>query len=206
MRKSFLLALCLTGLFANNTYEIKEQDFISEIESKKDIVASKLEEEKNRQSEKIENYTGEILSKAPISNIFTIDPTFTLDKDIPKYNKVGQQIGVLYKKGYKFNPIEYMTIVPPNMLVFNACDEKEGNYINTLIKQYESNSKDYMLVNSGCKNKDVKTSSFSKKVYFLTKEMIDKFQLKHTVSIISVNKDKKRIVVEEVNVDEKTIN
>lgn len=205
MKKAFLLALTVCNLFAN-TYDIKEQDFVSEIESKKDGFENRLNQERERSKEKIENYTGEILLKAPINLIKLVDPTYVLENEIPKYNKVGQKIGVLYPKGYRFNPIEYMNVLPPDMFVFNACDEAEGKYINNLIKEYESNTKDYILVNSGCKNKDVKSGNFAKKVYFLTKEMVEKFQLEHTISVISVNKEKKRIAIQEVRIDEKTSN
>lgn len=50
-----------------------------------------------------------------------------LDRDIPKYNKFGKQEGVLYKKGYTFNPIEYMTSIASDFIVFNPCDYSEGN-------------------------------------------------------------------------------
>jgi len=63
-----------------------------------------------------------------------------------------------------------------------------------------------MLVNSGCKNKELKQTEFKGKVYFLTIEMINKFQLEHTVSIVYVDKDKKRIVVKELVANEKDNN
>ena len=77
---------------------------------------------------------------------------------------------------------------------------------DSLIKDYEEKLKDYMLVNSGCKNKDLRKTEFNSKVYFLTKEMRDKFEVEHTVSIIYIDKEKKRIAVKEVSADEKDNN
>ncbi len=207
IRKNVLLLICLTvhslGSTGGTTYEIKEQDLISEIENKAPEIEKKMEEQKKIILEKVDNISGEILTKAQKNQIKYIDPTYTLDKDIPKYNKFGKQDGYLYKKGYTFNPIDYMNVLPPDFIVFNACDTSETEYVKEIMKEYESKTKDYMLVNSGCKNKDLKNTDFNSKVYFLTKEMKDKFQIEHTVSIIYVDKEKKRIAVKEVATDVK---
>lgn len=202
MKLYLLIPLLLSTqlLFSSNTFDIKEQDFISEIEAKKPILEAKMSEYKAEQIEKVNNYSGESLTKAPETQIRYIDPSFVLDRDIPKYDMYGKKIGTLYQKGYKFNPIEYMNILPPDFIVFNACDKTENKFVNELIKDYEFNNKDYMLVNSGCKNKDLKNTTFDSKVYFLTKEMIDKFKLEHTVSIITASKQVNLIVVKEVSI------
>ena len=41
---------------------------------------------------------------------------------------------------------------------------------------------------------------------FLTKEMKDKFKLEHTISIVYIDKDKKRIAVKEIMPNEKDNN
>ncbi|MCT7910362.1 hypothetical protein N5912_00825 [Arcobacter lacus] len=196
------IVLLITSLivyaFSNNTYEIKEQDLISEIENKAPEIEQKMEEQKKIIHEKVDNLTGEVLTKAIQNKIKYIDPTYTLDRDIPRYNQSGKQVGVLYKKGYKFNPIEYINNIPPDFIIFNPCDTLEAEYVKTLMKEYESETKDYMLVNSGCKNKDLKSTEFNSKVYFLTQEMKEKFEIKHTISIVYIDKDKKRIVVKEI--------
>lgn len=202
-----ILACVLTAgtLFANQTYEIIEQDFISEIESQKDTVQLRIEDYKKESTSKINNFTGTVLTQSIENKTKYIDPTYTVKEDIPKYDKTGKKVGYLYKKGYKFNPLEMINIIPPDMIIFNACKENEGKFVTSLIEDYESRNKDYMLVNSGCKNEDVKKSSFAKKVYFLTDEMVKKFKLEHTVSILSVNKEMKRLVVKEISLSEETI-
>ena len=64
----FLIVLNVFS-FANNTYELKEQDLISEIENKAPELEKKMEEQKKIIVEKIENLTGEILTKAPQNRI-----------------------------------------------------------------------------------------------------------------------------------------
>lgn len=204
----FFLAVLSVSSFASggNTYELKEQDLITEIENKAPEIEKKLEEDKKVIIEKIENLAGETLSKAKENQIKYIDPTYILDRDIPRYNQFGKLEGILYKKGYSFNPIEYMKVLPPDFIIFNACDLGETEYVKKIMGEYEEKSKDYMLVNSGCKNKDLKKTEFNSKVYFLTKEMKDKFKLEHTISIVYIDKDKKRIAVKEVASDEKSNN
>ena len=206
LNKIIIAIISLSTMLLSTTYEIKEQDLILEIENKAPELEKKIEEQKKVIIEKIDNLTGEVLLKAQENRIKYIDPTYTLDKDIPKYDKSGRKIGVLYAKGYTFNPIEFMSVVPPDFIIFNACDPSETKYVNNLIKDYEEKLKDYMLVNSGCKNKDLRKTEFNSKVYFLTKEMRDKFEVEHTVSIIYIDKEKKRIAVKEVSADEKDNN
>ena len=206
LNKIIIAIISLSTMLLSTTYEIKEQDLILEIENKAPELEKKIEEQKKVIIEKIDNLTGEVLLKAQENRIKYIDPTYILDKDIPKYDKSGRKIGVLYAKGYTFNPIEFMSVVPPDFIIFNACDPSETKYVNNLIKDYEEKLKDYMLVNSGCKNKDLRKTEFNLKVYFLTKEMRDKFEVEHTVSIIYIDKEKKRIAVKEVSADEKDNN
>ncbi|WP_418180609.1 hypothetical protein ACNSOL_00285 [Aliarcobacter lanthieri] len=206
LNKIIIAIISLSTMLLSTTYEIKEQDLILEIENKAPELEKKIEEQKKVIIEKIDNLTGEVLLKAQENRIKYIDPTYILDKDIPKYDKFGRKIGVLYAKGYTFNPIEFMSVVPPDFIIFNACDPSETKYVNNLIKDYEEKLKDYMLVNSGCKNKDLRKTEFNSKVYFLTKEMRDKFEVEHTVSIIYIDKEKKRIAVKEVSADEKDNN
>ncbi|QKF59283.1 hypothetical protein [Aliarcobacter lanthieri] len=198
LNKIVIVIISLSAILLSTTYEIKEQDLILEIENKAPELEKKIEEQKKVIIEKIDNLTGETLFRAKENRTKYIDPTYVLDKDIPKYNKFGNKEGVLYKKGYTFNPIDFMSVLPPDFIVFNACDSSESEYVKNIMKEYEEKSKDYMLVNSGCKNKDLKKTEFNSKVYFLTKEMKDKFEIEHTVSIIYIDKDKKRIAVKEV--------
>jgi len=198
-----ILSILVTYSLANNIYEIKEQDLITEIENKVPELENHIKEQKKKITKKIEDYAGEHLASANISRVKYIDPSYTLNKDIPKYNQFGHKEGILYKKGYKFNPIEYIKTLPPDFIVFNVCNENERDYVKDLIKEYENKVKDYMLVNSGCKNIDIKKTDFKGKVYFLTQQMKNKFKLEHTISVVYIDKDKKRIAIKEIVADVK---
>jgi len=200
---ALILSILTTYALANNTYEIKEQDLITEIESKAFKLEKYIEDQKKKITKKIENYSGEQLSSAFTNKVKYIDPSYTLDRDIPKYNQFGQKNGILYKKGYKFNPIDYMKTLPPDFIVFNVCNENEREYVKNLIKEYENKVKDYMLVNSGCKNIEIKKTDFKGKVYFLTQQMKNKFKLEHTISIVYIDKEKKKIAIKEIVTDVK---
>jgi len=195
------LLVSLNTLYAlGETYPIVEPDFIQEIEDDAPQIKKRIEKDLKEATKRIEDYTGEVLKKSKKDSITYIDPTFVLDRDIPKYNKMGQHIGTLYKKGFKFNPIKYLLVTPPDMIVFNVCDEDESKHVKDLLETNKYKDKhNYMLVNSGCKNKEVKKSDFNRKVYFLTKEMVEKFNLKETISIISVDKVQNQIKVQVVS-------
>jgi len=203
LKPILFIFIILTSFIYANTYEIKEQDLITEIENKAPKLENHIKEQKKKITKKIENYSGEQLSSAFTNRVKYIDPSYTLNKDIPKYNQFGQKNGILYKKGYKFNPIDYMKILPPDFIVFNVCNENEREYVKGLIKEYESKVKDYMLVNSGCKNIDIKRTDFKGKVYFLTQQMKNKFKLEHTISVVYIDKEKKRIAIKEIVADVK---
>ncbi|MDX4028411.1 hypothetical protein [Aliarcobacter skirrowii] len=206
LKKILLINLIsISFLFGSEkTYQIIEKDLIQEIEEKVPYIIERMEQDKKEIVKKIENMTGEKLTKATVNHTKYIDPTYTVNKDIPKYDRFGKKQGVLYPKGYKFNPIEFMKVTPPDLIVFNVCDEFENKYVEKLVKdEYEANMKDYMLVNSGCENEKVRKSNFKGKVYFLTQEMVQKFQLKHTISIIFIDKELKKIAVKEIANDKK---
>ena len=59
-----------------------------------------------------------------------------------------------------------MSVVPPDFIIFNACDPSETKYVNNLIKDYEEKLKDYMLVNSGCKIKILEKQNLTQKYIF----------------------------------------
>lgn len=201
-----LLLIPFSLLASGKTYKLIEPDFLKAIQDDKPRIEKVIKKQTKEAKLRLDDITGEKLKKADKNKIYYIDKTFTLDRDIPKYNRQGQKIGILYKKGYKFNPIKYLKIIPPDLIVFNVCEKSETNYIKKLLntKKYKDKN-NFMLVNSGCKNKIVRKSDFNRKVYFLTKEMVSKFKLKETISIISVDMIEKKVRVEVIKTND-TIN
>lgn len=173
------------------TYEIIEPDFITQAESRKDILIKNATKQLKSEQDRLLHIKGETLTKASHSHSYYVDPTYTLDKDIPRVDNKGNQIGILYPKGYTFNPVKYMKILPPPIVVFNACDKKEV----ALVKQITSKNSYYMFASSGCEIGQF-PKDFGKPLYLVTKEMKQKFQIKYTVSVVSIDKNAERIKVE----------
>jgi conjugal transfer pilus assembly protein TraW len=188
---------------SGKTYSILEPDFIIEIQQDAPEIQKRVEQDLENAKNKLEDYTGIVLNKAIKNRIYYIDKTFTLDRDIPKYNRLGQKVGILYKKGYQFNPVKYIKVIPPDLIIFNVCEKSEARYIKELLATPKYNDKNnFMLVNSGCKNSKVKKSSFNRKVYYLTNEMKKEFKLKETISIVSVDTIENKIRIEVIKTNE----
>lgn len=186
-----IILLLTLSLALGMVYEISEPDLLEEIESQRQQAIVKIRAYINRQKEVIENFEGERLTPAKKYSVYEIDPTYCLEENI--YTLENNQWKVLYPKGYCFNPVLYLP-KPPPIIVFNACQREEILALKKILK----NLKNYILVSSGCPLKKLKKLKFEKPVYLLTKELVKKFRLKHTLSVISVDKQKGVIRVEEI--------
>ena len=192
MKRAFLGAL-LMGIAMAQTYEIAEPDLLKELEARKDGVISYLERRRGELEEKIENFEGERLTPASENRTYYIDPTYCLEENI--YYQKNEKWEILYPKGYCFNPIDYLPYDPPSMVVFNPCREEERKWVNDYVKDRIA-----ILIVSGCPIKEVSRQGWERPVYYLLPELKERLYLKHTVSIISIDREKKAIKVEEVNV------
>lgn len=169
------------------TWEIIEKDFVqtakdySETEEFKEMV----EREAKKKVEEIENMEGVKLTAAEKDEEYTVSYKYTLPVDIPKVNRAGKVIGILYPKGYTFNPLLYITQVPPPIIIFNPCDEEEKAFVNDYTK--DKQQPQYLLAAAGgCPLK--KLSGYKEPIHLADPEMVKKFNLKYTVSVVSVDK------------------
>jgi len=190
MERVFTLLL-LPVFVLGAVYEISEPDLLEEIESQKQEAFVKIRAYINRQKKIIENFEGEKLTPAKKYSVYEIDPTYCLEENI--YTLENNKWKVLYPKGFCFNPVLYLP-KPPPIVVFNACKKEELLTLKKILK----NLKNYILVSSGCPLREIKKLKFEKPVYLLTKELLESFRLKHTLSVISVDKQKGVIRVEEI--------
>ena len=194
-----LLVNCLLiGFSFAKTYEIAEPDMLSEIESKKYEVAKKIVEESRKAEERFYSMSGVSLPPSKKNYTYYVDPTVVLQADIPKVNKQGQIVGILYKKGTKINPLEYLSVKPPPMIIFNACDDRQIFLVKKIMKEKKRLS--YILVSGGCSIKQIKDrkvyQNLKHRIYLLTPELVKKLKLKNTISFVDVDLKKKRIKVE----------
>lgn len=186
-----VLLMIAPFVLMGTTYKIVEPDVMSEAEGRQQTAVKKVEREAKNQTELIKKLKGEVLSKAPKSFSYYVDPTYTLQQDIPKVDRNGNVIGILYPKGYVFNPLEYIRMAPPPIVAFDACNKKELEIAKKLV----SGRPDAMFASSGCGIEDF-PKNIDRQMFLVTKEMKEKFELKYTVSMITVDLKAKRIKVE----------
>jgi conjugal transfer pilus assembly protein TraW len=162
-----------------NTYPIAEKDMIHEIEDRASNVdwASMFKQEE----EKIREEAGRGKIHLPASDNATsylIDMTYTLDKDIPKVNPQGQIVGVLYPKGYKFNPLEYM-VINETYVIFNGSKKVE---VDWFISNYKNKPLVYPLLSEG--NVFEVAEKLGRPVYLLDEQIKKLFRIEQTVSVV----------------------
>lgn len=187
-----IIALFFVPIVAfGTTYKIIEPDVLSEAESRQNKAVKTIEREAKREQEEFKKLKGEPLTKATKTYAYYVDPTYTLKNDIPRVDQSGRVIGTLYPKGYRFNPLDYIRIAPPPIIAFNACSKSEVD----LVKRISANRPDAMFASSGCEIEDF-PKDIDRQLYLVTKEMKEKFELKYTVSVVTVDMKAKRIKVE----------
>ncbi|SNB45430.1 hypothetical protein [Geobacter sp. DSM 9736] len=100
-------------------YEIAEKDALAEIEDR----ARNIDWSKVIKRKQIEDYDGPrdrvTLPRAARDRSFAVDMTWTLQMDVPDGKG-----GILYPKGYRFNPLEYVTFAK-TLVVINGNDPEQ---------------------------------------------------------------------------------
>ncbi len=194
---SVMLAVTPLGTYGN-TYSIKEKDAMVEIEEKiKKVDVEKIRKELEA---KMRNYKpSDLVSLPQASKSFTylVDMTYTLDTDIPKVGADGKMQGILYPKGYSFNPLEYMPADPPPLVIFNGTNTKEREWVKKKLKENDPIiNKSMFLATQGDFIK--LANEFKRPVYYLKEIMAERLQLKNTISIVYREKNRMRVDVHSV--------
>ncbi|WP_300720784.1 hypothetical protein [uncultured Brachyspira sp.] len=131
---------------------------------------------------------GEPLQQAVYDDEYEVEYYYTLSQDMPKVDRDGNIVGILYPKGYTFAPLKYMKMAPPPLIVYNPCDEDERELVNQIRSVYDKNYQRYMLITSGCSLEDmskIKLGTLNR--FLLDKDSIKKFNLKYTVSVVTAD-------------------
>ncbi len=201
---SFIVALfiflagCLPNAFAltavkaqmaGRTYPIAEQDMLSEIQQRaKHINITALQKKFKKQ---LNNYIPKgtvYLPPANKSKSYLVDMSYTLTFDIPRVNKEGKVIGILYPKGFSFNPLAYMPLgkIIPTLIIFNINNKIETNYI----KKHYLYKLNTMLLTVKSKFSNIRHFEKQTKmaVFELTRHIADRLHLKNTISVIRRSK------------------
>jgi conjugal transfer pilus assembly protein TraW len=178
------------GTFGN-TYSIKEPDALLELEKK----ISKVDAEKVREelATKFRNYKPSDWrdlppAKKPYS--YYVDMTYTLDTDIPQVNGQGEITGILYPKGFRFNPLEYMRVDPLPLIIFNGDNKREKEWVKY---HYKNQYNTMFLITKG--NFTKLAEEMGRPVYYLKDIIAEKLNLRNTVSVVYREKNNMRVDV-----------
>ncbi len=179
------LSLCLSGGFCENitiadgkTYPFAEKNAIDEIqnhiEENKEKLTKKIEAIKSEQKQKSKEWKPEQkkLSSAKRNKIFYPDMTYTLKDDIRDGN--GK---IIYNKGFKFNPADYV-MLHQELIIIDTNNKSEVKWAT----QYFDNPKYMILLADG--NAFDFTKKIKRPVYYLSKDITNRFQIAATPSII----------------------
>jgi len=164
------------------TYPIAEPDLLKEMEAraKDPRVLEKLRE---ALAEKARSYRPMELVDLPETSrneSYLVDMTYTLPFDVPKVDKDGRVVGVLYPKGYTFNPLDYVEADPPVLLIFNGENEKEIRWVEKWLSS--SHPPAYLLITRG---DWIKLSRrLKRRVFYLTPLIRERLHLRATISVV----------------------
>jgi len=159
------------------TYQIAEQDNLIEIKKR----AAQINWDKYFNPDNIEsmlsNYRPDLikLPRAKRNQTYLVDISYTLKMDIPDGKG-----GILYPKGYTFNPLDYIAFTK-TLIVFDGTDPEQIEWAEKYIKSI------YVipLITDGSFY-DL-SAKLQRPVFYATVDIIQRFQIKKVPSIIKQN-------------------
>lgn len=189
MNKQKILNYALLIVFiifvSNNAYStmypILEKDMMIEMQEKAKNVD--MEKYKSKIKEDLLSMRGVVLPPATKDTAYYVDMSYTLDIDI-----TDEHGKVIYPEGYTFNPVHYMAVSMPALVVFNVCSKPEREKVKELLPLLGEN---YMLISAGCAYRDVNEygKDFDARLFMLNDDLAKRFQIKQTISIVTIEKE-----------------
>src|SRR3989304_8356306 len=180
---------------SGNIYRIAEPDALKELEDKAASMDLKERIKKEEAAHKIERYrpsNAVSLPPAKKDRISLVDMTYTLEFEIPDGKG-----GVLYPKGFIFNPLDYIPF-SRTIVVLNGAAENEVDWFTA--SEYFKRTDVVLLITDGTW-KDL-MHRFKRNAFYLTEPARARFRLSYTPSVI-VKKDNKYMEVKEIHVPAK---
>ncbi len=170
------------------TYAIAEKDALVEIEQKaKNIDWSKVIKRKP-----IDEYNGPedrmSIPRAARDRSFPVDMTYTLQIDIPDGKG-----GVLYPKGYTFNPLEYVAFTK-TLVVINGNDQEQVKWFAA--SEYSSRIDVMLLLTEGRYGRMGKKLAVP--LFYADSQIVERLHLAAVPSV--VKQEGKEMVVREIAV------
>lgn len=156
------------------TYRIAERDALAEIEER----ARQVDWHKVLDKRKVENFQGPPdrvrLSRARRNRSFPVDMTYTTEIDIPDGKG-----GVLYPKGYTFNPLDYVTY-PKTLVVIDGTDPEQVKWFAA--SEYDKRLDVTLLLTEG--SFGTVSKRISRPLFYADQKMIERLKLKAVPSVI----------------------
>lgn len=163
-------------------YPIAEKDALEEIEE----AASKVDWSgvfnPERWQERIKAFRPQDVPKlprAPRGRVRTVDLTWTLPFDIPKVDPSGRTAGVLYPRGYTFNPLDYVTY-PRTLVVVDGADPEQLEWFER--SPYAKRADVLLLLTDGSWYE--LSQRLGRPVFYALREVVDRFKLQYVPSVI----------------------
>jgi conjugal transfer pilus assembly protein TraW len=156
------------------TYPVAEKDALTEIEDR----AGQVDWKKVLDKKKIENYQGPpdkgSLPRAQLKMVRQVDMAYTTEIDVPDGKG-----GILYPKGYTFNPLDYVTY-PKTIVVINGNDKGQVDWFKD--SEYSQRLDVTLLITEGPFG--IISKQINRTVSYVNNKIISRFQLKAVPSII----------------------
>ncbi|MHB8057071.1 MAG: hypothetical protein ACYDHC_04155 [Desulfuromonadaceae bacterium] len=156
------------------TYRITERDALTEIEER----ARQVDWNKVLDKRKVENYQGPpdkaSLPRAKRNRILLVDMTYTTEIDVPDGKG-----GILYPKGYTFNPLDYVTY-PKTLVIINGTDPDQVKWFTA--SEYDKRLDVTLLLTEG--NFGTVSKRISRPLFYADRKIVDRLKLKSVPSVI----------------------
>jgi len=156
------------------TYRISERDAQAEIEER----ARQVDWSKVLDKRKVENYQGPpdrvSLPRAKRNRSFPVDMTYTTVIDVPDGKG-----GILYPKGYTFNPLDYVTY-PKTLVVIDGSDQEQVKWLAA--SEYDKRLDVTLLLTEG--SFGTLSMRVSRPLFYADRKMIERLKLKAVPSVI----------------------
>jgi len=164
------------------TYPIAEPDLLEEVKGRIPQAIEELKKKIPELREKVKNYVPpDTVSLPPAERdySYTVALSYTLPFDIPRVDRNGNVIGILYPRGYSFNPLDYIGFDPPTLIVFNGDRREEVEWVR---KNWLNKPNSMLIITEG-KWLDL-DKQLGRPVFYLPRVMAERLRLKYTISVI----------------------
>ncbi len=162
------------------TYDFAEKDMVEEIGEhivkNKDKIEAKINQAKLEAKEKIANYKPKMTKLLPAkkNKTFYPDISYTVPEDIK-----GADGRVMYPKGYKFNPADYIKM-SKSLVIIDGTNNLQVNWAKK--NKYLDDMSYTVLLSDG--NPLQMQKIYKKPIYFADKKLTDKFKIEKTPSLV----------------------